>query len=92
MTASLRLVDDEQRPHVSRLVVRTAEPCTPISSSDTRKIASSRYQATSASVTRKGLVRLVLRCSMPHVMDARQIGTGGRAHVGLDHGPMIPND
>ena len=82
MTASLRLVDDEQRPHVSRWWFAQVNPCTPVSSSDGRKIASSRYQATSASVTRCRIGQLVLRCSMPHLMDARQIGTGGRAQSG----------
>ena len=48
----LRRVDHEQGPHIAGLGICAGEPCIPASSSDTRKIAWSIYQSTSASVTR----------------------------------------
>ena len=55
VAASVRLVDNKQRPDVAGLRVRAGKALNASSSSETRKIASSMYQATSSSVTSAGL-------------------------------------
>ena len=87
MPAPLRPIDDEQCPYIASLVVYAGEALHIGLVLRNKKNGLIHIPGNLRVGNERRIGQPVLRCSMPYLVDAWQVGTCGRAQPRFGHGP-----